>query len=172
MWLFAGDRLVLAQVLLQLAQLLGVCVAGGVVFGDGAGDGRERNSRGGFISSAGRSRGWQSCRDCVVQPDKASRDRASAVGSFGDIDGHLFDDGLAALLDDLNAVDVLGDDAIAHRAQLSALLEGLAQLLVLKGLRLGLLVACASSPAQEVDQPGNDQQAREGGDSRLHRRTR
>ena len=61
------------------AQLLGVFVAGGVVVGNGGGDGRERNSRGGRISRSG-GEGYGVACGRVVQPDKASIEKAISIG--------------------------------------------------------------------------------------------
>ncbi|MNT45340.1 hypothetical protein D3C72_1819200 [compost metagenome] len=85
-----------------------------------------------------------------MQPDKASRNSASAIGFCRDINGHLFDDCSAGLLDHLDAVDVFRHHAVANHAERLALLEGLAQLRGLELLCLVLLVARTAEPAERV----------------------
>ena len=45
-----------------------------------------------------------------MQADKATVDSASSIGLDGNINGDLLDEGVALFSDDLDAVDVLGDD--------------------------------------------------------------
>ncbi|MOA58600.1 hypothetical protein D3C78_1830210 [compost metagenome] len=75
-----------------------------------------------------------------MHPHKASINSASGVSLSRDINRNLFNDGCAAFLDYLDAVDVFSDDVIAHRAQLLALLEGFAQLVALDLYRVGSFV--------------------------------
>ena len=131
--IWVGSLARLADPVLQGFQLLGVFMAGLVVGDDGGGNGRERKSFGGRIRISGGC-GQLTGGGSVVQADKATVDSASSIGLIGHIDGNLLDDGFALLPDDLDAVDVFSDDAIAHRAQLLALLESLGQL-VSGGLR-------------------------------------
>lgn len=99
----------LANPPLQRPQLLGCRVAGLVVGGDGSGDGRERNAGGDRISISG-VLGQFTGGGSVVLAHKATVDSASSIGLNGDLDGNILDDGFALLADDVDAVDVLGDD--------------------------------------------------------------
>ena len=112
---------------LKCLQLLGVFMAGLVVGDDGGGNGRERKSFGGRISiseGCGQLTGGGS----VVQADKATADSASSIGLDGNINGDLLDEGVALFSDDLDAVDVLGDD-LNGGLRLPGLRLGLGQLL-------------------------------------------
>lgn len=101
---FLGARGHFPNPRLQRPQLLGVFVAGLVVGSDGSGDGRERNARGGRISSSGGL--GLTGGGSVVQAHKAAVDSTSSIGLDGHIDGNLLDDRVALLSDDLDAVDV------------------------------------------------------------------
>ncbi|CAG9261085.1 hypothetical protein BCEP4_2360004 [Burkholderia cepacia] len=89
--------------------MLGVFVTGGVVAGDGCGDGRERNARGGRISASGIAHRHVG-GGAVVHAHKPNRNNAGAIRFAIHIDGNLLDDGVALLTDDLDTVDVLRDD--------------------------------------------------------------
>ncbi len=143
----------LADPFLQGLQLLGVFMAGLVVGDDGGGNGRERKSFGGRISIAG-GLGQLTGGGSVVQADKATVDSASSIGLSGNINGYPLNEGVALFSDDLDAVDVLGDD-----------LDGGFGLLLCgcSGVPLGLNVTRALEPA-EAEQ--SDAKRRQGPSSR------
>src|SRR5690606_5340208 len=70
---------------------------------------RERNAGGDRISISG-VLGQFTGGGSVVLAHKATVDSASSIGLNGDLDGNILDDGFALLADDVDAVDVLGDD--------------------------------------------------------------
>ena len=137
----------LADPVLQGFQLLGVFMAGLVVGDDGGGDGRERKSFGGRIRISG-GLGQPTGGGSVVQADKATVDSASSIGLDGNINGYLLDEGVALFSDDLDAVDVLGDNLDGGFGLLDLHL-GLGLLLCGRGgVPLGLNVTRALEPAE------------------------
>ena len=91
-------------------------MAGLVVGDDGGGNGRERKSFGGRIRISG-GFGQLTGGGSVVQADKATVDSASSIGLDGNINGDLLNEGVALFSDDLDAVDVLGDDLDTTRTK-------------------------------------------------------
>ena len=142
----------LADPILQGLQLLSVFVAGLVVGDDGGGNGRERKSFGGRISISG-GLGQFTGGGSVVQADKATEDSASSIGLDGDINGYLLDEGVALFSDDLNAIDVLGDN-LDGGLRLPGLQLGLGLLLCGRGgipLRLNVIRALEPTEAEYSD---------------------
>ena len=137
----------LANPVLQGLQLLGVFMAGLVVGDDSGGNGRERKSFGGRISISGGC-GQLTGGGSVVQADKATVDSASSIGLNGDINGHLLDEGVALFSDDLDAVDVLGDDLNGGFGLLDLHLRLGLLLCGRSSVPLGLNVTCALEPAE------------------------
>lgn len=147
----------LADPVLQGLQLLGVFMAGLVIGDDGGGNGRERKSFGGRISISG-GLGQLAGGGSVVQADKATVDSASSIGLDGNINGDLLNEGVALFSDDLDAVDVLGDD-LDGGFGLTDLQLGLGLLLRgLGGVPLCLNVTGALEPAEAEQSDGKRRQ--------------